>query len=132
MRERAHIGREEANTEHPHILRQASKQAVIRPVRTIVGYYKLGYSIEEILDGLPHLTPAQVYDALSYYHDHQAETESDIATSEDMEEMSAQLRWQIRKMAAFRGDRCQQSYGFAHIECVSTATSRTNHRMCTL
>jgi hypothetical protein len=51
---------------------------------------KLGYSIEEILDGLPHLTPAQVYDALSYYHDHQAEIESDIATSEDMEELSAQ------------------------------------------
>ncbi len=50
MRERPHVAREEANTEHPHILREASKQAAIHPVRTIVGYYKLGFSIEEILE----------------------------------------------------------------------------------
>lgn len=49
------------------------------PVRTIIGYYKLGLSAEEILEGLPHLTPAQVYEALSYYHDHQAEIEEEIA-----------------------------------------------------
>jgi len=30
----------------------------------------MGLSVEEILEGLPHLTPAQVYEALSYYHDH--------------------------------------------------------------
>jgi uncharacterized protein (DUF433 family) len=47
-------------------------------VRAIVGYYKMGLSIEEILEGLPHLTPSQVYDALSYYHDHSAEIEEDI------------------------------------------------------
>ena len=48
------------------------------PVKAIIGYYKLGLSVEEILEGLPHLTPAQVYEALSYYHDHQAEIERDI------------------------------------------------------
>jgi len=48
------------------------------PVKAIIGYYKLGLSVEEILEGLPHLTPAQVYEALSYYHDHQAEIEQDI------------------------------------------------------
>lgn len=48
------------------------------PVKSIVGYYKLGLSVEEILEGLPHLTPAQIYEALSYYHDHQAEIEQDI------------------------------------------------------
>ena len=82
------------STEHPHVVHGANKRPTVHGTRilvqTIVGYYKLGYSIEEILDGLPHLTPAQVYDALSYYHDHQAEIESDIATSEDMEELSAQ------------------------------------------
>lgn len=51
------------------------------PVKAIVGYYKLGLSVEEILEGLPHLTPAQVYEALSYYHDHQAEIEEDIDAS---------------------------------------------------
>ena len=34
-------------------------------IKTIVGYYKMGFSVEEILEGLPHLTPAQVYEALS-------------------------------------------------------------------
>jgi hypothetical protein len=27
---------------------------------------------------LPHLTPAQVYEAFSYYHDHSSEIEQDI------------------------------------------------------
>lgn len=48
------------------------------PVRAIVGYYKLGLSVEEILEGMPSLTAAQVYDALSYYHDHQEEIEREI------------------------------------------------------
>jgi uncharacterized protein (DUF433 family) len=34
-------------------------------VRTIVGYHKLGLSVDEILASLPHLTPAQVYEALA-------------------------------------------------------------------
>ena len=49
------------------------------PVATIVGYYKQGLSVEEILEGLPHLAPAQIYEALSYYHDHVAELERDHA-----------------------------------------------------
>lgn len=51
------------------------------PVQTIVGYYKLGLSVEEILEGLPHLTPAQIHEALSYYYDHVDEIERDIAAS---------------------------------------------------
>ena len=51
------------------------------PVKTIIGYYKLGLSVEEILEGLPHLTPARVYEAFSYYYDHQEEIEQDIADS---------------------------------------------------
>ena len=47
-------------------------------VRSIVGYYKLGMDVEEIMEGMPHLTAAQIYDALSYYHDHQEEIEKDI------------------------------------------------------
>ena len=51
------------------------------PVKAIIGYYKLGLSVEEILEGLPHLTPAQIHEALSYYYDHQAEVEQDIEGS---------------------------------------------------
>ena len=40
-------------------------------------------SIEEILKGFSHLTPAQVYDAFSYYYDNQEEIEKDIAENEE-------------------------------------------------
>lgn len=43
---------------------------------TIIGYYKMGKSVDEILAAFPHLTPAQVLDALSYYHDHQEEMDA--------------------------------------------------------
>lgn len=60
--------------------------AVIRgtrtPVRSIAGYYKLGMRVDEILEGLPHLTPAQVFEALSYYYDNLAEIERDIAANQ--------------------------------------------------
>ncbi|MCI0586880.1 MAG: DUF433 domain-containing protein [Planctomycetes bacterium] len=47
-------------------------------VRAIVGYWKQGLSVEGILDALPHLSPSQVLDALSYYHDHRADIEREI------------------------------------------------------
>lgn len=43
------------------------------PVRAIVETWRLGVAIEEITLHLPHLTQAQVFDALSYYSDHQDE-----------------------------------------------------------
>jgi uncharacterized protein (DUF433 family) len=42
-------------------------------VRAIVEMWRLGYAPEEIPSHLPHLTLAQVFDALSYYSDNQAE-----------------------------------------------------------
>ena len=42
-------------------------------VRAIVGLWRLGTSPEEIPNCLPHLTLAQVFDALSFYQDNQAE-----------------------------------------------------------
>jgi uncharacterized protein (DUF433 family) len=38
-------------------------------VRAIVGLWRLGVMPEEILTHLPHLTLAQVFDALSFYLD---------------------------------------------------------------
>ncbi len=43
------------------------------PVRAIVEQWRLGLLPEEIPKHLPHLTLAQVFDALSYYSDHQVE-----------------------------------------------------------
>ncbi len=40
------------------------------PVRAIVEMWRSGATPEEIPRGLPHLTLAQVFDALSYYSDH--------------------------------------------------------------
>jgi uncharacterized protein (DUF433 family) len=42
-------------------------------IRAIVGLWRLGIMPEEILNHLPHLTLAQVFDALSFYLDNQAE-----------------------------------------------------------
>ena len=53
------------------------------PVWSVIKWYKEGMSIEEILKGFPQLTPAQVYDAFSYYYDNQDEIENDIAENEE-------------------------------------------------
>ncbi|MBE9238128.1 DUF433 domain-containing protein [Anabaena aphanizomenioides LEGE 00250] len=42
-------------------------------IRAIVGLWRLGIMPEEIPNHLPYLTLAQVFDALSFYLDHQAE-----------------------------------------------------------
>jgi uncharacterized protein (DUF433 family) len=51
-------------------------------VRRIVGWYKLGLSAEEITAEIPHLTLAQVYAALTYYHANREAIEADIAAEE--------------------------------------------------
>jgi uncharacterized protein (DUF433 family) len=48
------------------------------PVRAIVELWRQGTPPEAIPNRLPHLTPAQVFDALSYYSDHQTEIDAYI------------------------------------------------------
>jgi uncharacterized protein (DUF433 family) len=43
------------------------------PVRAIVEMWRQGLAPEAIPNRLPHLTLAQIFDALSYFSDHQAE-----------------------------------------------------------
>lgn len=43
------------------------------PIRAIVENWRLGLSPEEIVIHMPHLTLAQVFEALSYYSDHKEE-----------------------------------------------------------
>jgi uncharacterized protein (DUF433 family) len=48
-------------------------------VNQLVVYYKQGYTPEEIADQYPHLTLAQVYTALAYYHANREEIEAELA-----------------------------------------------------
>jgi uncharacterized protein (DUF433 family) len=52
-------------------------------IRTIAKWYKLGLSPEEIQAEISHLTLAQVYAALAYYHANLDEMESEIVNEEE-------------------------------------------------
>ena len=72
-------------TDHPHIVkveRVCGGRPVIDgtrlDVRTIVSYYKMGMTPEEFLSQWNYITPAQYFDALSYYFDNKDEIETYI------------------------------------------------------
>jgi len=48
------------------------------PIRAIVETWRMGIAPEEIPNGMPHLSLGQVFGALTYYSDHQAEINSYI------------------------------------------------------
>jgi len=56
-------------------------QGTKTPVRAIVELWRLGTRPEEIPLHLPHLSLGQVFAALSYYADHQAEINEYIAAN---------------------------------------------------
>lgn len=68
-------------TAHPHIVKAegvCGGAAIIAGTRIAVWhiveyYYKVGISVEEILADWDYLSPAQVFDALAYYHDQRQE-----------------------------------------------------------
>lgn len=51
-------------------------------VAQIAIWYKQGYTPEEITELYPHLTPAQVYTALAYFHANREIVETDLASEE--------------------------------------------------
>jgi uncharacterized protein (DUF433 family) len=72
-------------TEHYYIVTDEqilSGEPIIKgtrtPVRAIVELWRQGVAPEEITTHLPHLTLAQVFDALSYYSDHTEEINAHI------------------------------------------------------
>ena len=77
---------EELMPQHPYvdvIDSRSGPRAVINGTRVgvdvIVGYNQVGYAPREIAETiLPHLTLAQIYDALSYYEDHRAEVDQSL------------------------------------------------------
>ena len=80
------------NVAHPYVECRPGVQGgrpVIKgsrfPISSIVQNHHRGLSVEDILHEFPHLTPAQVYDALSYYYDHRAEIDAEIAELTDLD-----------------------------------------------
>lgn len=53
------------------------------PVWTLIKWYKLGMSLEDIMREFPQLPPSQIHDAFSYYYDHQEEIEYDIQENDN-------------------------------------------------
>ena len=75
----------ELKTEHPYIIKNpevCGGSPIISgtriTVRLIAARVKSGDSAEDILRDYPHLTLAQVHDAISYYFDHKEEIEQEI------------------------------------------------------
>lgn len=73
-------------TRHLHIGKDPSRyegKAVIKgarmPVASIVNHYRSGMSVEEILEGYPSITPAQLFDAPSCYFDNKDEIDLELA-----------------------------------------------------
>jgi uncharacterized protein (DUF433 family) len=46
------------------------------PVRIIAGYYRMGLSEIEILQGFPQLEPADIFSALAFYFDNKSEMDA--------------------------------------------------------
>jgi uncharacterized protein (DUF433 family) len=63
-------------------------------VQRIAVLYKQGNNAEEIAADLDHLTLAQVYAALTYYHANRAEIEADLAAEQAEYERLAALHSQ--------------------------------------
>lgn len=57
------------------------------PVRSIVLKWRLGYAPEEMIQAMPHLTLAEVFEALSYYSDNREEIDDFIDRNHIPEEL---------------------------------------------
>jgi uncharacterized protein (DUF433 family) len=95
--------------QHPHVEVVESRsgpRAVVRGTRVgvdvVVGYERAGYTPQQIVDDiLPHLTLAQVYDALSYFHEHLDEIE-EVLSCHAVEAWQKQMRERLGDAAYAR------------------------------
>jgi uncharacterized protein (DUF433 family) len=66
-------------------------------VRRIAVLYKQGNSAEEIARLMTHLSIAQVYAALTYYHANRSEIDTDLAEEQSAYEQLAELHYKQRR-----------------------------------
>jgi uncharacterized protein (DUF433 family) len=63
------------------------------PVKSVVFYVlKQGMTPEELVKEFPHLTLAQVYDALSYYYENRTEIDEELSITEQQVKAKGQAR----------------------------------------
>ncbi len=65
---------------------RSGSQAYLRgtriAVRHVAAFLKANHTAEEIIRiGLPHISPAAIYEAIAYYYDHQTEIEAELAAN---------------------------------------------------
>jgi uncharacterized protein (DUF433 family) len=101
----------EIATEHPHIVRidgieggRPHVRGTGLSVELIARFYKMGATSHELLGTYPQLTPAALYDALSYYHDHQTEIDRALVETNSLERVKAKYGFTI-------GDKGQVIFG---------------------
>lgn len=68
-------------------------------VHRIATWYKQGYTPEQIADEYEHLTLAQVYAALAYYHANQTQIEGELAADDAEVERLEQDHYRAPKSA---------------------------------
>ncbi len=79
---------------HPYITRKkgvcGGKPIIagtrIKVAQIALEYERMGWTPDEIIQAHPHLTLAQVHDALSYYYDHTEEINADMREGERLVE----------------------------------------------
>jgi uncharacterized protein (DUF433 family) len=76
-------------TTYPHVIKAADEPARLekhprlRVSMIVTHYLAYGRSPDEICLHLPHLTPAEVYSAMTYYFDHSDEINAEIQAEID-------------------------------------------------
>ena len=66
-------------------------------VHRIAVLYKQGHSPEEIIQTYPHLSLAQVYSALAYYHANREEIEDELSAADSQFD-------ELKRQAELKGD----------------------------
>jgi uncharacterized protein (DUF433 family) len=68
-------------------------------VRSVAGWYRQGYHAEETAEQYEHLTLAQIYAALIYYHANKAEIEEDILAEQNAYDRLAEEHYRQQECA---------------------------------
>ena len=79
---------------HPYVTRKKGvcggkpivKGSRMKVAQIAIEYDRMGWSPNEIAQAHPHLTLAQVHDALSYYYDHVDEINEEVRSGEQLVE----------------------------------------------
>jgi len=95
-------GTQERATEHPHVVQMPGMRGGRPHVRgtgltiaLIARFHRMGVSPDELLTTYPQISPAGLYDALSYYHDHRDEIDQQIDGDGGLEQLQKRLGFSL-------------------------------------